>query len=82
MTAAPKKPLSKEAIYTIIRSPLITEKMTILSEQNQVGFKVSIDASKPEIAAARSNARKSSCAAVVGHLEDCSHPNHGFILAP
>ena len=52
MTAAPKKPLSKEAIYTIIRAPLITEKMTILSEQNQVGFKVSIDASKPEIAAA------------------------------
>jgi large subunit ribosomal protein L23 len=52
MTAALKKPLSKEAMYTIIRSPLITEKMTILSEQNQVGFKVSIDATKPQIAAA------------------------------
>ena len=52
MTAAPKKPLSKEAMYTIIRAPLITEKMTIISEKNQFGFKVAIDASKPEIAAA------------------------------
>jgi large subunit ribosomal protein L23 len=52
MTVAPKKPLSKERMYTIIRAPLITEKMTLLSEKNQVGFKVAIDASKPEIAAA------------------------------
>jgi large subunit ribosomal protein L23 len=52
MTAALKKPLSKEAMYTIIRAPLITEKMTLLSEQNQFGFKVSLDATKPEIAAA------------------------------
>jgi large subunit ribosomal protein L23 len=52
MTVAPKKPLSKEAMYNIIRAPLITEKMTLLSEKNQVGFKVAIDASKPEIAAA------------------------------
>jgi large subunit ribosomal protein L23 len=52
MTAALKKPLSREAMYTIIRSPLITEKMTGLAEKNQVGFKVSLDATKPEIAAA------------------------------
>ncbi len=52
MTVAPKKKLSREAMYQIIRGPLITEKMTLLSENNQVGFKVSIDASKPEIAAA------------------------------
>jgi len=52
MTAVLKKPLSKEAMYTIIRAPLITEKMTLLSEQNQFGFKVSLDATKPEIAAA------------------------------
>jgi large subunit ribosomal protein L23 len=52
MTAAPKKPLSREAIYQIIRAPLITEKMTILSESSQIGFKVAIDATKPEIAAA------------------------------
>lgn len=52
MTVAPKKPLSKEAMYRIIRAPLITEKMTILSETNQFGFKVAMDATKPEIAAA------------------------------
>ena len=52
MTAALKKPLSREAMYKIIRGPLITEKMTILNEQNQVGFKVAIDATKPQIAAA------------------------------
>ena len=52
MTAAPKKPLSREAMYQIIRAPLITEKMTILSEKNQVGFKVATNATKPEIAAA------------------------------
>jgi large subunit ribosomal protein L23 len=52
MTVAPKKPLSREAMYQIIRAPLITEKMTILGESNQVGFKVAIEATKPEIAAA------------------------------
>ena len=52
MTATPKKPLSREAMYQIIRAPLITEKMTILSEKNQVGFKVATNATKPEIAAA------------------------------
>ena len=52
MTVAPKKPLSKEAMYQIIRAPLITEKMTLLTEKNQFGFKVATDATKPEIAAA------------------------------
>jgi large subunit ribosomal protein L23 len=52
MTAAPKKKLSREAMYQIIRAPLITEKMTILNETGQIGFKVAIDATKPQIAAA------------------------------
>ena len=52
MTAVLKKPLSREAMYQIIRAPLITEKMTILSERSQYGFRVSMDATKPEIAAA------------------------------
>ena len=52
MTVAPKRPISRETMYQIIRAPLITEKMTILSERNQFGFKVAIDATKPEIAAA------------------------------
>lgn len=55
MTAALKKPLSKEAMYDIIRAPLITEKMTILSERNQFGFRVAVGASKPQIAAAVEN---------------------------
>ena len=51
--AAKKKPtLSREAMYTIIRSPVITEKTTLLAEKNQTAFRVSIDATKPEIKAA------------------------------
>ncbi len=44
--------ISKERMYQTILSPLITEKATALSEQNQVVFKVGIDATKPEIKAA------------------------------
>src|ERR1700709_1384093 len=47
-----KKQLSREAMYNIIRAPLITEKATLLSEKGQVVFRVSIDATKPEIKAA------------------------------
>ena len=46
------KHMSREAMYTIIRAPLITEKATALSERNQVVFRVSLEASKPEIKAA------------------------------
>jgi large subunit ribosomal protein L23 len=38
--------------YDVIVSPVITEKATIASENNQVVFKVSRDATKPEIKAA------------------------------
>jgi large subunit ribosomal protein L23 len=44
--------ISKGRMYEIIRAPVITEKSTIISEHNQVSFKVSLDASKPEIKAA------------------------------
>lgn len=49
--AAPKKgpKLSREAMYTIIRNPVITEKATMLSEHGQFVFRVAIDATKPEI---------------------------------
>ena len=43
--------LPREAMYDIVRAPVITEKATMLSEKNQVVFKVAIDASKPEIKA-------------------------------
>ena len=39
----------KERWYDIILGPLVTEKSTQGSEYNQVTFKVSLDASKPEI---------------------------------
>lgn len=47
-----KAKLSREAMYQIIRSPLITEKATQLSEHGQFVFRVAIKATKPEIKAA------------------------------
>jgi large subunit ribosomal protein L23 len=48
-----KRPvLSREAMYTVIRNPVITEKATTLSEHNQFVFRVAIDATKPQIKAA------------------------------
>jgi large subunit ribosomal protein L23 len=44
--------LSREAMYVIIRQPVITEKATALGEKNTVAFRVAPDASKPEIKAA------------------------------
>ncbi len=44
--------MSLEKHYDIIRSPVITEKSTLLSEHNQVMFNVAKTASKPEIKAA------------------------------
>jgi large subunit ribosomal protein L23 len=41
--------LPREALYEIIRSPVITEKATALTERNQVSFRVAMDATKPEI---------------------------------
>jgi large subunit ribosomal protein L23 len=41
--------ISKERMYDIIRGPVITEKATLGSEHGQVTFKVSLDATKPEI---------------------------------
>ena len=53
--ATARKPavtLSREAMYQIIRSPVITEKATLLSEKNQYVLRVSLDATKPQIKAA------------------------------
>lgn len=41
--------MNQERIYDVIRSPMVTEKSTMASENNQVTFRVSIDATKPEI---------------------------------
>ncbi len=39
----------KLSYYDIIRSPVVTEKSTLVSEQNQVIFDVAVDATKPQI---------------------------------
>ncbi len=41
--------MREEELYDVIRSPLITEKSTMASENSQVVFKVAIDATKPQI---------------------------------
>jgi large subunit ribosomal protein L23 len=54
-TAAPakhEKKLSREAMYDIIRGPVVTEKATNLSAAGQVVFRVADNATKPEIKAA------------------------------
>ena len=44
--------MSKVAHYDIILGPVVTEKATMLSEHNQVVFRVRPEATKPEIKAA------------------------------
>jgi len=44
--------MMKLKAYDIIRSPVITEKSTLVSEANQIIFDVAGDAAKPEIKAA------------------------------
>ena len=46
---------SQERIYDVILAPIITEKSTRISENNQVVFRVALDATKPEIKAAVEN---------------------------
>jgi large subunit ribosomal protein L23 len=56
MSEAAEKPrgaqLSAERMYQVIVSPVVTEKATRLNELSQVTFRVSLDATKPEIKAA------------------------------
>ena len=44
--------MSRETMFNIIRAPVITEKATNLGDKNQVVFRVSMEATKPEIKAA------------------------------
>ena len=41
--------ISAERMYDLVRSPIITEKATMVSEHNQVAFRVPLDADKREI---------------------------------
>ena len=51
MSARREKPVSVTQFqaYDLITSPMVTEKSTLGSEHNQVTFRVSMDATKPEI---------------------------------
>jgi large subunit ribosomal protein L23 len=44
--------LSRQEMYDLIRSPLITEKATAASEHNQIIFRVPLTATKREVKAA------------------------------
>ncbi len=44
--------LSREEMYRVIRTPVITEKATNVSEHNQVIFRVALDATKRQVKAA------------------------------
>lgn len=51
--AGAKRPvISRERMYQTILAPVVTEKATAISERNHVTFRVSLDATKPEIKAA------------------------------
>ncbi|WP_456306524.1 50S ribosomal protein L23 [Muricoccus nepalensis] len=41
--------MTPERMYQLIVAPVITEKATVLNETGQVTFKVTLDATKPEI---------------------------------
>jgi len=41
--------MNSKVIYDIIRTPVITEKSTMISDQNKITFKVSVDADKTAI---------------------------------
>ena len=51
MAKAEKKNIA-EKYYTILRHPVVTEKSSLGSQNGQITFAVSIDATKPEIKAA------------------------------
>lgn len=50
--ATPGVVISTERTYEVLRRPVVTEKSTMGADHNQVTFKVSLDATKPEIGAA------------------------------
>ena len=41
--------MRQEELYDVIRAPIVTEKSTMVSESNQVMFKVAMTATKPDI---------------------------------
>ena len=52
MSKQSKPSVTQERMYDLILAPIITEKSTMVSEHNQVMFRVPLTATKPEIKAA------------------------------
>ncbi|MFD1623824.1 50S ribosomal protein L23 [Azospirillum griseum] len=52
MSKQSKPSVTQERMYDLILAPVITEKSTMVSEHNQVVFRVPLSATKPEIKAA------------------------------
>ncbi len=52
MSKQSKPSVTQERMYDLILAPVITEKSTMVSEHNQVVFRVPLTATKPEIKAA------------------------------
>ena len=52
--------MSKLSAYDVIVAPVITEKSTLVSEANQVIFKVAPKATKPQIKAPRKGIQDST----------------------
>ena len=44
--------MPKDALYDVLRTPVITEKATAATERSEVVFRVSMEATKPQIKAA------------------------------
>ena len=61
---AQKTTMTREEMYHLIRSPVITEKSTAASEHNQVTFRVPLTATKREVKAAVEGLFKVKVAAV------------------
>ena len=75
MSKAPKKAKTADkstavdpAMYDLIRAPLITEKGTLVSEHNQVVFRVPLSATKTEIKTAIEKLFNVSCVLAVNTL--------------
>ena len=45
----PAPRIGRERMLAVLRAPVVTEKSTLISEHNQITFRVAMDATKPEI---------------------------------
>src|SRR5690625_6842687 len=64
--------MNVERLYQVILAPVVTEKATIVAENNQqVVFHVALDATKPEIKADRKSTRLNSSHVAISYAVFC-----------